>query len=265
MPKQSSLETGPYRGAVFDDADIVRCYARRPPSAPGLFDFLLARIGGRDRALDLGCGPGKIAMVLADHFSEVTALDPSARMIEAGRQADAGRHGNIIWTHQRAEDLTAGQSFDLVTAGISIHWMRHDVLFPKLAALTPVLAVVSGDGKEHPPCAYEAWIDFKTRWLAKVGQVYNPAAFNADSSLHEAWMDIAGRERFAGRFRQSVADFITSQHSTATWARTAMGEALADAFDRELEALVAPCAKNGLLEFELVSELTWGAPRATPA
>ncbi len=252
------------QGAVFGDADVVRCYAHRPPYAPALFDALLDKVEGRGRALDLGCGPGKIAIILADHFAEVTALDPAARMIEAGRRADAGRHGNIIWSQQRAEDLATDQSFDLVTAGTAIHWPAHDILFPKLAAVTPTLAILQADGQERPPCDLEAWLQFKIRWLARVGRTYDLAAFNADVRRHERWLDIAGREQFAYPFRQSVEAFIASQHSTAAWARVAMGQALADEFDHELEALVRPYARDDQLELELVSELTWGAPRASP-
>ncbi len=252
-------------GALFNDADVARCYAHRPPYAAALFEFLLERTAGRGRALDLGCGPGKVALALAEHFAEVTALDPAAHMIEAGRRADAGRHANIAWVNIRAEDLAPGQSFDLVTAGTAIHWPRHDILFPKLAAITPMLAVISEGGPEYLARGLgKPWVEFHVRWLARVGQVYDQAAFNADGRRYESWMDIAGRERFAYTFRQSVEDFITSQHSRATWARSVMGEALADEFDRDLEALMRPYAKEGLLEFELVSELTWGAPRSEP-
>ena len=250
--------------AMFEDADVARCYACRPPYAPALYDFLLRRTAARGRALDLGCGPGKVAIVLADHFSEVTALDPARVMIEAGRAADAGRHKNIIWNCRRAEDIGLEQTFDLVTAGTALHWMRHDILFPKLARSTPLLAVISADGQERPPCELGAWIDFKTHWLARVGRVYDQAGLIADGRRYEPWLDIAGRETFAYSVFQSVQDFITSQHSTATWARAAIGEALAAAFDRDLEALVTPFARDGLLRLDLVSELTWGAPRPSP-
>ena len=250
--------------AMFADADVARCYAHRPPYAPDLYPFLLQRVAGRGRALDLGCGPGVIAIVLADHFAQVTALDPAAAMIEAGRAADAGRHGNIVWTCRRAEDLSTDQTFDLVTAGTAIHWMDHDVLFPKLAAITPLLAVIGADGQERPPCDLGAWLEFKTRWLARDGRVYDLAGLNADARRYEPWLDIAGRAQFAFTFRQSVKDFTASLHSTATWARAAMGQALAAEFDGELEALLAPYAKDGLLKLDLVSELTWGAPRRAP-
>jgi SAM-dependent methyltransferase len=249
---------------IFGDADVARCYAHRAPYAPALFDFLLEKTPGRNRALDLGCGPGKIAIVLADHFAEVTALDPAAAMIEAGRAADTGRHDNIIWSNRRAEDFEMDQPFDLVTAGTAIHWMRHDALFPKLAALTPIVAIISGDGPAHPPCGQAAWTAFNSRWVSRLGGVYSPAAFGAEAARHEPWLDIAGRERFAFIFRQRLEDFITGEHSRATWARAAMGEALAAEFDSDLKALLAPYARDGVLEIDLASELTWGAPRTMP-
>ena len=265
VPDQSQREVEKAAAALtFEDADVARCYAWRPPYAPALYDVLLARTQGRRRALDLGCGPGKIALVLADHFAEVTALDPSAAMIEAGRRADAGRHGNIVWINQRAEDLDADRSFDLVTAGTAIHWMRHDVLFPKLATLTQTMAVISGDETEHPPCGHEAWVEFKTRWLARVGRIYDQTAFQAEGRRYEPWLDIVGQECFAFTFRQSVEDFIASQHARATWARAAMGAALADEFDRDLETLMRPYASDGVLKLDLISNLVWGAPRSSP-
>ena len=252
-------------GAIFTEADVAACYAARAPYAPALFDALLRRVEGRGRALDLGCGPGKIAMTLADHFTKVIALDPSAVMIEAGRAMDAGRHGNIDWVIASAETYESDEGFDLVTAGTSIHWPDHAVIFPKLAQWTGTVAVIVGDGPTQPPCGAEAWKAFLTHWLARVGRVFNPSGFEAEGARHEAWMDIAGRERFAYTFHQRVADFIAGQHSRATWARSAMGAALADAFDRDLEALMRPYAIDGMLELELESELTWGAPRSTPA
>jgi hypothetical protein len=40
--------------------------------------------------------------------------------------------------------------------------------------------------------------------------------------------------------------------------------ALADEFDRDLEALMRPHLADGQLTLELESELTWRAPRSSP-
>lgn len=250
--------------SAFADADVARCYAARPPYAPALYAFLLGQVAGRGRALDLGCGPGKIAIVLADHFAEVVALDPSAAMIEAGQAADAGRHGGIAWTCETAEAYRTDRGFDLVTAGTSIHWLDHEAVFPKLAGWTGTLAVIAGDEPAVAPCGHEAWTAFLARWLARLGGGYDPAGAAAEARRHEAWMDIAGRREFPFTVGQSVADFVRGQHSRATWSRAVMGEALAAEFDHELEDLMRPFATDGQLELAMVSTLTWGAPRRTP-
>lgn len=256
---------------AFLEEDLVRCYASRPPYAPALYRSLLAKVAGRRRALDLGCGTGKIARVLADHFRQVVALDSSAAMLAAGQEADAGRHGNIVWTRARAEDYEWASRFDLVAAGSSIHWLEHSRVFPKLAECTKALAVVTGDEPTPPPCGEEAWVAFLRPWLARMAtrtpgirREYDAAAFATEATRHEAWMDIRGRERFPFSFQQSLADFIESQHSRATWSRAAMGDALAARFDQDLEELMRPYVADGVIRFQLVSVLTWGSPRKTP-
>jgi SAM-dependent methyltransferase len=258
-------------GAIFAEEDVVACYAARPPYAPAMYDFLLRQVSGRERALDLGCGPGKVAIALADHFAEVVALDPSAAMIAAGRAVDGEGHGNIAWVQAAAEDFQSESGFDLVTAGTSIHWPDHDVLFPKLARWTRALAVIVGDGPVRAPCGEEAWLAFLERWLAimakrtpQVRREYDPAGMAAEGRRHEAWMDITGTKRFAFSFEQTLQAFVASQHSRATWSRRAMGEALAGKFDEELDSLMRPFARDGVLHLDLETELTWGAPRATP-
>lgn len=258
-------------GEAFREADVARCYALRPPYAPAVYDSLLAKVGGRERALDLGCGPGKIAVVLADHFREVIAMDPSAAMLEAGRVADAGRHANIVWTQSNAEDFDWSGRFDIVTAGTSIHWPEPSRVFPRMAACTNFVAVISGDEPNPPPCGEEAWKVFLGPWLTQMAErspgvrrEYDPASFAAEAKRHEVWMDIQGRDRFPFVHRQSLADFIRSQHSRATWSRAAMGDTLAQKFDRALEELMVPFARDGSLELHMVTELTWGVPRSKP-
>ncbi len=62
----------------------------RLPYAPGLAQTLadVLRLDGRGRLIDVGCGPGTLALGLAPFFSEVVGVDPDSGMIaEARRQA----------------------------------------------------------------------------------------------------------------------------------------------------------------------------------
>jgi SAM-dependent methyltransferase len=256
--------------AVFAEADVAKSYAGRPPYAPALFAHLLAQVPGRGRALDIGCGPGTIATRLADHFAEVTALDPSGPMIEAGKASDAGRHPNIVWVQTRAEDLTSDDGFDLVTAGTSIHWPDHAVLFPKLASWTTNLAVIS-NAATVLHCAETASVDFLKRWLGimaartpGVRKPYDPVGFAAENRRFERWVDVVESRTFEHRVLQPIEIYLDAQHSMATFCRSAMGETLAAAYDAELDALVRPHSEAGSIELSCVSTLTLGRPRATP-
>ena len=54
-------------------------YARfRPEYPPSLASYLALRAPERRFAVDVGCGNGQLTTQLAEHFSEVLGLDPSA-------------------------------------------------------------------------------------------------------------------------------------------------------------------------------------------
>ncbi|MFD0413466.1 class I SAM-dependent methyltransferase [Streptomyces sp. NPDC127108] len=140
-------------------AGAAAYYARgRLPYAPGLAEVLAEalRLDGRGRLLDVGCGPGTVALTLADLFREVVGVDPDAGMIaEAGRQAErAGLAGRTRWVRARAEDLPAGLgTFTAVSFAQSFHWMDRDLVAATVRdMLRPggVLLHVS-DLKTEPP------------------------------------------------------------------------------------------------------------------
>src|SRR5215470_15008283 len=78
-------------------------YARGRVAYPAaLTDQLVAHLGldGRGRLLDLGCGPGSLTLPLAEHFSQVIAVDADAEMLANGtRRALAAGITNIEWVH----------------------------------------------------------------------------------------------------------------------------------------------------------------------
>jgi SAM-dependent methyltransferase len=252
-------------GGVFTDADVVRAYRHRPPYPPELPARLAALAAGRARAVDLGSGPGKIAIPLADHFSEVLAVDSSPPMIAQGRVDDAGRHANIRWIERAAEHLPL-PACDLAVAAASVHWLDPAIVFPALKTVlgaNGVLAIVDGDSPFE--ASFEAgYMALITSWVERLGDVAEGAKVRAHVTAHEAWLDVHGHETLRGFHRQSVGAFIESEHSRAAWARSRMGEARAAEFDADLRRLLTPHARLGFLEFTVQTTLTWGRPRARP-
>jgi 2-polyprenyl-3-methyl-5-hydroxy-6-metoxy-1,4-benzoquinol methylase len=84
-----------------------------------------ARLEAGGRALDVGCGAGRIAVTLAKAFpsAKVVGLDPdreSIRQAEAGA-AKAGLSGRVSFVASTTGEFDAGEGFDLITACDCIH------------------------------------------------------------------------------------------------------------------------------------------------
>ncbi|TXT05962.1 hypothetical protein VHUM_03723 [Vanrija humicola] len=127
---------------TFDAAGYL---ASRPTYPERAYDLILAyhrlRGGRTSHALDLGCGPGFMALNLAPHFDRVTGLDPSSKMVSVGAQP-APPAKQITYGVGTSEDLGAAGvtpgSVDLVVAGQAAHWFDHAKTWPQLArALRP--------------------------------------------------------------------------------------------------------------------------------
>jgi len=115
-------------------------YARgRLPYAPGMAKALgrAMRLDGRGRLIDVGCGPGIVALELASAFEEILGIDADGDMIEEA-DADARRRGitSVRWIPLRAEQLPAGVGrFRLVTLAQSFHWMDRERVVPILRSM----------------------------------------------------------------------------------------------------------------------------------
>lgn len=69
--------------------------------------------------VDLGCGSGQVAKVMAKHFGKVLATDPSDSMLETCRSLLQDKHDNVEFRKGNAEDLpfVNDGSVDLISAG----------------------------------------------------------------------------------------------------------------------------------------------------
>lgn len=142
-------------GESFEDVDVVNCYAHRPPYPNDIYSRIVELSPARHSLLDLGCGLGKIARRLSPIFRSITAIDASRSMLKMGRRSPGGGAVNISWVEGLSEEASySGESFDVVVAAESIHWMDHARLFPRLRQHVPdhhLFVVAEGDGAFNPP------------------------------------------------------------------------------------------------------------------
>ena len=249
--------------ASFHHPGVATAYAYRPPYPAEVFDILDTLIVGTPRVvLDIGAGDGALARPLAERVDWVDAVEVSEAMIEAGRRRPGGRRPNLVWLHDTAENMPAGGSYGLVTAGASLHWMSWEVALDRIArALAPgaVLAIV--DQRYHRLDWHDNLVDVIVRYSRN--PAYDPDFSLPDELERRGLLDIRGRRETAPtRLVQPIREYVEQFHSTASLARELMSPHEAARFDREVESLVRGYeADDGTLSMQITASIIWGRLR----
>jgi SAM-dependent methyltransferase len=146
----------------------VPLYAElRPPYPAEFFRTVAAklRFSKRDALIDLGTGPGLLALGFAPYVGRITGVDPEPEMIAVARYAAEQQSQAFTLIEGKAEALPDDiGKFNVVTIGRALHWMDRDAM----AALLPRLLAPDG---AIVVCASGSAADGRNAWL----DVYNEA------------------------------------------------------------------------------------------
>ena len=254
----------------------------RLPYPPGLAEAIAAvlYLDGRGRLIDVGCGPGTVALRLAHLFEEVVGLDADAEMLtEAEREAAACGIGNARWIHALAEQLPAGLgSFRVATFAQSFHWMeRERVAATILEMLEPggAFVQVSTDHPAdlvplpHPLPPHDAIAALRARYLGPVRRAGQGVLLYGTPAGEDAVVTAAGFGpmevvRVEGRqvLERTIDDLVAGEFSNSASAPHLFGERLPD-FEADLRALLAKLSPSGLFAEQTgdVEVRVWRKPR----
>ncbi|KDN75876.1 class I SAM-dependent methyltransferase [Streptomyces olindensis] len=239
----------------------------RLPYAPGLADALAEalRLDGRGRLLDVGCGPGIIALRLAHLFGEVVGVDPDGGMIaEAARgAADRGVADKARWVRARAEALPAGLgTFSVAVFGQSFHWMDRDLVAATVRAmLRPGGALVhisdlktearTVDGLPHPAVPYTAVDELVRHYLGPVrraGRGVLPGGTPGGEAEVFARAGFTGPRRLVvpgGQALERSVDDIVAWVFSMSFSAPHLFEGRRDAFEADLRRLLREASASG--------------------
>ncbi len=242
----------------------------RLPNAPGLADAFERALGldGRGRLLDVGCGPGTVALPLAGLFREVVGLDADPGMIqEAQRLASERGVLNARWVHGRAEDLPADLgTFGVVTFAASFHWMdRLRVAGIIRRMLTSDGAVVHVDNRHQDGLApddartappVERIAELRRAYLGedrRAGQGIRNSSPGDEAAVFRA-AGFAGPELVAvpdGRtILRSADDLVAETFSLSSAAPHLFGDRLSP-FEADLRRILAEASPDGTFAVRL--------------
>jgi ubiquinone/menaquinone biosynthesis C-methylase UbiE len=236
----------------------------RAPYAQAAIEFIVERynLGEGVRALDLGCGPGTIAIPLSYTVGEVVAVDPDADMISQGRRLVASRgRQNVQWLRCRAEDISleAGP-FQVTIIGNAFHWMDRDVVLRKLAILISDgggLALVNA-GRRRPQ---ESWEPAADQIVAKfLGPRTRHPKSNPQEPEHEpalirseCFCHFTAHE-FPSTITRNINSIIGCVYSMSISARPLFGDN-AEAFEAELTETLLSLNPSGAFKEQVDTEV----------
>jgi SAM-dependent methyltransferase len=111
--------------------------------------------------LDLGCGPGQIAIALAPYVGHVIGIDPEPEMLALAAMAAVDAHVDVEWIIGSSYDLGALAErigrLRLVAMGRSFHWMDRAATLVALDRIVEPGGAVALLGDEYPDVPANAW------------------------------------------------------------------------------------------------------------
>ena len=116
-------------------------------SGQSAVEDILGRIGGQlglpvqhSRALDFGCGVGRLTQALADHFEEVVGVDIAPSMIEGARRHNrVGDRCTYLVNDRTDLEMFEDSCFDFILSEIVLQHMRPEYALRYIAEFVRVL------------------------------------------------------------------------------------------------------------------------------
>jgi len=256
----------PYDPTIYLGAAAYYRYGR--PAYSAELESVLTReadLDGNGRLLDVGCGPGVLAVRLAPLFEQVVGLDPDADMLtEGSRAAEENNVTNIRWVRGPAEDLpaVAPGPYRMVTFGQSFHWTDegavaetvYDMLEPG-GALALVVHTVAGRTRPADPGVPTIPHEGITALVGKyLGTVRRAGRGTAPQRNHR-FEDVLARTRFGVPqqfFVPGIPDLLRDSESvlagylSLSWSAPHLFGDRLDDFAREVRALLADRSAEGV-------------------
>ena len=246
--------------ARFQEQSVVDRYHLRHTYPPETFRILADLIVDEPRAiLDAGCGSGDVARHLLDFADRVDAVDISLPMLDKGRMLPGGDSPKMRWLHGKVEDIQLSPPYCLITAGQSLHWMGWNIVMPRFQQLlTPrgYLAIINAEVMPNP------WLEplYEIIRRYSTNQAYQPFDLIEELEKHHLFQKQGEKHSTPATLGQTIQDRIEAMHARSSLSRDAMTAEMADAFDREVEALLSPFLQNGKIIMQVVGQVVWGNP-----
>jgi SAM-dependent methyltransferase len=248
--------------------------AGRPAYSPWLIRrvALLSRLTVAHRVLDLGCGPGPLAVAFAPLVAEVVAIDPEPAMLRAGVEHAAEAGASVRFIRGSSEDLGPELgAFRLVSIGRAFHWMDRVRTLERLDERIERDGAVALFGDRHTNVPQNAWRESYQELLERYqaddagrAERRSPEWPSHEAVLLDSPFKCLERIGVTERRRTPVELFVDRAFSLSSTAPGRLGPK-AEELAQRIRELMAPHATEGrvteVIETEaLIARRGWGAP-----
>ena len=248
-------------GRFATTAELYEQY--RPPYSAEFFRAVAhgLTLSKQQALIDLGTGPGLLALGFAPYAGRVVGVDPEPEMLAAARGAAARAGADVTFVEGRAEDLPQDiGGFDVVTIGRALHWMDPSALGPLFARLVApggaivVCASFSVRGDRNPwlgdyDAARRNWSDSGLLVGADKGhQIHR----NLPEVLGPAGFGVVETVSIETTHKVSAGDLARRVLTFSPSSPAALHDRV-DAMLADIEARLLPFSRDGILAETLVS------------
>jgi SAM-dependent methyltransferase len=235
----------------------------RPAYAPALFARVAAICGlQRDHAvLDLGCGPGQLALGFAPFVATVTAIDPEPEMLRIAAEQAAAAGAAIRFVQGSSYDIEPELGrFRLATIGRAFHWMDRADTLARLDRMIDPEGAVALFADRHPEVpdnrwrqTYDALLDRYSAPDTARAQRKSPDWPRHETMLLDSAFCRLERVSVIERRRTPVDQIVSRMLSLSSVSHAQIG-AKADVLAQELRTAIGEFAQDGAIAEVVESE-----------
>ena len=239
-------------------ASTVEFYARcREPYPPEFFQKVAEEMGlrGDEALLDVGCGPGMLAIGFAPFVGGCTGLDPEPLMIAAARSAAAQARVAISLIDGRIEEFPTTQTYDVITIGRAQHWLERT---QTLAVFERILAPGSG---RILICRASSVETPETPWVKPYSKVWSAWAsgpaekhyrIHPSEWFRDSCFSAVGETSFTERRQVTISDLIGRALSRSNTSPEVVAGGQ-EKFEAQIAAALEPFVRDGVLVEQIVA------------